>query len=314
LMPNAWKALLSIAAVTQYAAALEGIRNFRAVSTSLPGVYRSAALERATASDAARLLDDFRIRLIIDLRNDDEIAKAQAKGTEIGNALISCYDKNSPVGPGCVASEGAGELRRVHVPLLGNVDGFFDEVEARMSMARRAQALALRAVDARAYDQFLYDEVARGKQQLLYTAMLRSAESAQWKLALELAADRSRGGVLIHCAQGKDRTGVLAALLQHAAGDSEQEIVESYAASAALLEAGDADNAREGGDDAGVDEKSAPPPGCVDWSALRGSPPEAMAGTLEWVRREYGAIDNFLVSVGCDDRWRETLMRGSVPF
>ena len=55
--------------------------------------------------------------------------------------------------------------------------------------------------------QLLYDEVSRGKQQLLYTAMLRSASVEAWGRALRLSADRSRGAVLIHCAQGKDRTG-----------------------------------------------------------------------------------------------------------
>ena len=42
----------------------------------------------------------------------------------------------------------------------------------------------------------------------------------------------------------------------------------------------------------------------MDWSALRGSPPEAMAETLDWIRAEYGAIDYFLASVGCDEDWR----------
>ena len=112
--------------------------------------------------------------------------------------------------------------------------------------------------------------------------MLRSAAPEAWARALSLAADRRRGSVLIHCAQGKDRTGVLAALLQHAAGDLEGEIVESYAASEALL-AGRPRQEAEGRASGGV-----------DWSALRGAPAIAMTGTLQWLRQEYGAVDLFL--------------------
>ena len=277
---------------TAVALGLTGVQNFRAVSPSLPGLYRSAALESASVADAAHLLDGARIRTVLDLRNNDEIAKAAKEATPWGRALCDAYDRGAPVGAGQIASEGSGQLRRFHLPLLEDVDGFFDEVAKRMSPARKAEALMYKTFDAARYDQLLYDEVARGGQSLLYTAMLRT--SGRWQRALELAADRSGGAVLIHCAQGKDRTGVLCALLQHAAGDDEASIVEAYAASEGLL------------DSAGKVPK---PGGGVDWSALRGSPPEAMAETLGWLRKEYGAIDLFLESVGCGEAWRSLLLR-----
>lgn len=289
------------------AACLEGIQNFRRVSPSLPGLYRSAALERATAADAAFLLDGAKIRTIIDLRNDDEIDRARARdSTAFGRAIIEAYDRRAPVGSGELASEGSGTLRRVHVPILQDVDGFFDAVDAQLSPAKKAQALAYKAFDMKRYNQLLYDEVANGRQQLLYTLMLQT--SAEWERALSLAADRRHGAVLIHCAQGKDRTGVLAALLQHAAGDAEADIVASYASSEQLLSrpsTATAARAEEASQSPPQDEKGA----AVDWSALRGSPPEAMARTLEWLRKEHGAIDNFLASVGCREQWRQMLLR-----
>ena len=277
---------------------MEGIKNMRAVSPSLPGVYRSAALETATAADVAHFLDGAKIRTIIDLRNDDEIDKARRDGTEFGLALVDAYNRRAPVGPGQIASEGSGCLRRVRVPLLCDVDAFFDGVASQLSPAKKAEAMAYKTFNAKRYDQLLYDEVAKGKQKLLYTTMLQT--SSGWGEALQLAADRSSGNVLFHCAQGKDRTGVLAALLQHAAGDDQREIVEAYAASEALLgQRSDEPASREDQDQPGV-----------DWSALRGSPPEAMEQTLEWIRVNHGgAIDNFLSSVGCGEDWRQTLLR-----
>ena len=135
--------------------------------------------------------------------------------------------------------------------------------------------------------------------------MLRSAAPAAWGQALACAADRSGGGVLVHCAKGKDRTGVLCALLQHAAGDDEQQIVADYAASAARLS-----------EEAAVQPKVQMPwqkreeeedSPTVDWSALRGSPAKAMQDTLAWVRQEYGAVDSFLEGAGADEAWRWTL-------
>eukprot|EP00965_Chrysotila_dentata_P229971 6197509-Pleurochrysis_carterae.AAC.2 len=284
------------------ACSLQGVRNFRSVSRSLPELYRSGCLEQATDADAAHILDSARIRTIIDLRNDDEIRKARDCATEFGQKLLMEFQHNSPVGHGCVASEGTGCLSWHHVPLWANTDGFFDEVERRMSAVRKAEAAVYKSMSGKKYNQLLYDEVARGKQQLLYTAMLKSGALDSWQKVLSLAADRSGGAVLINCAQGKDRTGLVSALLQHAAGDSEDEIIEAYSMSEALLALS------EDADDSTADDAQAAAQGGVDWSALRGSPPSAMRETLSWIRQEYGAIDYLLASMGCENEWRKTLL------
>lgn len=49
--------------------------------------------------------------------------------------------------------------------------------------------------------------------------------------ALTLCADKSAQPVLIHCTHGKDRTGVLAALLLHICGASKETIAVEYALS-----------------------------------------------------------------------------------
>lgn len=305
-MPLSVSSVALVAALSGAAHALDGIANFRAVSPSLPGVYRSAALDRATAADVANILDHYKIRTIIDLRNTDEIEKAQARSSDFGRALLAAYERGDAVGSGQPASEGGGCLRRYHVPLLSNTEGFFDEVAKRMSPARQAEAAVYRTFSGKKYDALLYDEVARGKQFLLYTVML--ATSPNWQRALSLTADRRDGCVLFHCAQGKDRTGILAALLQHSVDESEQQLVDGYAASEALLLGVQQDSSLNAaaGDAAGTEQKQEGAAG-VDWSALRGSPPEAMTKTLEWIRQEHGSIDGFLASVGCGDSWRQTL-------
>lgn len=130
-------------------AGMQGVFNCRAVSPRLPGLYRSANLEQATAADAALLLDRLRVRTIVDLRNRDEIEEAEAKATGAGRSLLRAFQTGAPVGPGCVASEGQGVLSRHHVPLLGDVDAFLDEVATRLPPSKKIKARMLRNVNIR---------------------------------------------------------------------------------------------------------------------------------------------------------------------
>jgi hypothetical protein len=44
----------------------------------------------------------------------------------------------------------------------------------------------------------------------------------------ELAAASARGGAVLHCAAGRDRSGMVAAMVQDLAGDSRQDIADGY--------------------------------------------------------------------------------------
>ena len=203
----------------------------------------------------------------------------------------------APEGIALRARFGSGACAYHRVPLLGDVDGLFEYIERSLPPLRRLEGLRRRAFDARAYDQLLYDELGRGGLGLLYRAMLATAQPAVGRaLRLTTKADGAGGATLFHCAQGKDRTGVLAMLLQHCTGAGADEIVASYAASEALLEQG-----------GGVAQPEPRREGeGVDWSALRGSPPQAMEQTLAWLDDEFGGggaagsgIDRYLDGCGC---------------
>ena len=279
-------ALALVARALALSPPLEGVANFREVSPLLPGLYRSAELERASDADARYLLDELGVRTVVDLRNDDEIAKARRSRTRGGARL---------------ADEVAA---RRHLPPLRDVDGFFDAVAAGLPPAKRLEAMALLVFSGRKYDQLLYDELTRERSpRTLYTSMLKAAPRV-WGEALRAATAEGAGPVIVHCAKGKDRTGVVAALAALAAGDAEETVVRSYARSAALLDAHEAaapPAPPSDGDDAPRKRRG------VDWSALRGSPPDAMSGTLEWVRKEHGSVEAYLDLIGIDADWRADL-------
>lgn len=289
---------------TQPPLPLDAIANFRPVSpTTLPGIYRAAGLEKATAADVAEVLDGARIRTIIDLRNQDEIDKAAKTETDFGRALLDLFDGQAAVGAGEPASEGSGNLRRFHVPILEDADAFLEEVAERLPPARKAQAAFFKGFDGKRYDRLLYDEIARNRQLGLYTVMCKTGAPLIGTALQRIAERRGSGAVLFHCAQGKDRTGVLAALLQHTAGEPEESLVAEYAASEENIKEFEA---RTGEERDSIDKNG------VDWSALKGSPPEAMTGTLAWLREEHGSIDGFLQSAlaaeGGLEPWRRQLL------
>ncbi len=104
-------------------------------------------------------------------------------------------------------------------------------------------------------------------------------------------ANAEEGTVVVHCAAGKDRTGLLVAMLLAVAGVPAASIVEDYRVSApniaaayqGWIAAGETDTERE------------------LRRALIASPPEAMAGVLEHLDVAHGGAAGYLRAAGVSD-------------
>ena len=110
--------------------------------------------------------------------------------------------------------------------------------------------------------------------------------------AISAVAGAPEGGVLVHCMGGKDRTGLVAALLLRLAGVSVADIAADYGLSAENIkplwqiwveDAGD-ENERE------------------LRRRLSASPAEAMAQVLETLERERGSVRQYLLDAGASDK------------
>jgi len=104
-----------------------------------------------------------------------------------------------------------------------------------------------------------------------------------------VAASLADGGVLVHCHGGKDRTGIVTALLLSLAGVPREIIAEDYALSEVLLEPSFS---------AWVKERSRAGGQHVERPLWMFSPPEKMLGLLEHLDREYGGVEGYLEAVG----------------
>lgn len=110
--------------------------------------------------------------------------------------------------------------------------------------------------------------------------------------------EQNAAPTVFHCTAGKDRTGVLAALLLLALGVERDLVVEDYAQSEAFL-AHLLSDRREALIESGLDIEAV--------AYLTTSPPERMAATLEYLDSELGGAEAYLDSVGVLAKHRAAL-------
>ena len=112
------------------------------------------------------------------------------------------------------------------------------------------------------------------------------------KEILEAVSQPGTLPAVFHCTAGKDRTGVLAALLLGIAGVPHERIVEDYVLSARFLYG----TTVVPPDGSGADEF----PPFEEYQAMW-APPDAMGLTLDHLDSKYGGIESYARSVGVDD-------------
>ncbi len=115
-----------------------------------------------------------------------------------------------------------------------------------------------------------------------------AAHPGLWR-TLDLAT--AAGPTVVHCASGRDRTGIVVALLLSLLGVPEQDILDDYAMSAsgmrrmlAHLEATHPPEILAAFD--------------LDKEAMVLTPPEAMAHFLDWVRDRHDGAERYVAAVG----------------
>lgn len=110
--------------------------------------------------------------------------------------------------------------------------------------------------------------------------------------AVRIIADTDRGPVVFHCAAGKDRTGILAALLLGLLGVDDRTIVEDYALSQANMARARAKIAARPD---GAEILARRPPSSFE------APTDAIVGFVEGVRSTHGDWLAAAASIGLDD-------------
>jgi protein-tyrosine phosphatase len=164
----------------------------------VPGVLlRSDNLQSLTAQDVRLLVEQEALEVVLDLRTDREVRLE---------------------GPGPITREPG--VRIEHRSLYPRSGGNTD----------------LDASSANLWPQITTDDWADEPQVVQAYLSYLIARPDSIVASVRAIAD-AQGGVLVHCAAGKDRTGVVVALALDAAGVDRQAIAEDYLATAQRIDA-----------------------------------------------------------------------------
>lgn len=170
--------------------------------TVQPGrLIRSASLQELTESDVRRLVDEHRVRAVVDLRS----------GVEVRN-------------------EGPGPLTREPQVTHRNLSLFVEEPVPDEADPGEPVILPWQRRDAERTEQ----DRQRGAAGIYLRYLDERGDSVL--AALRLIA-HSDGATIVHCAAGKDRTGVIVACALAEVGVTRDAIVADYVASADRIEA-----------------------------------------------------------------------------
>jgi len=112
--------------------------------------------------------------------------------------------------------------------------------------------------------------------------------------SLKIIANPNNLPLLLHCTQGKDRTGVIIALVLHILGVPEEEIISDFSIS------------REGLENEIVQMKKELDQVGMEYFFLE-SPPGELRESLLYLLQKYGSIDNYLDHIGFGESDRNEL-------
>ena len=109
--------------------------------------------------------------------------------------------------------------------------------------------------------------------------------------ALEIIADPDNHPLVFHCAVGKDRTGILAAVLLSVLGVADDDIIEDYSLSEPYMD----ELLSQANDNPEMADFTQHLPGFF-WKAA----PESMMMFLSTLQREYGSVTDYLHAQGAE--------------
>jgi len=277
----------------------DGIQRRSRICPSI--LFRSATLDYASEDDLNKLADELSVTTILDLRSELEAALSR-NGKACNTFPVATALKLKPSDILRPNPEASTPKEKRTGPARKTIMINFAGKKFRKHAVWKAAPLRLKLtiVGLMAYGQKpkvvkLVGEEIIAKKGLagLYRDFVDFCDQELCQ-ALSVLSDVDNYPVLVHCTQGKDRTGLVTALALAAAGVSDEEIVKDYAKSREGLTRVRTMMVQEMQKD-GLD------------SSFADAPPEVMRATLAYIRMNYGGIETYLDYIGFDGQKRKGL-------
>lgn len=285
----------------------ESIQNARDLSETasqiLPGrVFRSGNPSNSTQKDSIILRKDFNIRQFLDLRSQEEHALDTGWHCVLSNGAIKTYRFSRSRGVYWETEDiqpGDLDLPRCEMHRISLLEKkrFVRKLLWRLPLKKTLAALGFKVLGFEdKMKEILLPEVNALGLPLVYEVILETAkEEIKTCMFKVLEAQRQGEPVLIFCKLGKDRTGLMSALILACCDTPTTEILDDYTKS------NDLDEVALGGL-----EKMESVQG-VDRRLFSSAPREALKETFDYITKTYGDIHTYLDDIGFSYHFQEEL-------
>ena len=303
----------------------EQIKNARDLSSTnnspiKPGAaIRMGKVSSATDKDIEILFHDLNVKTLVDLRSPTELKEDPSLNTDkIFKDFTSLLWKERDGSIIELGEEGwhAGKIKNEHksteyVSKGGKERHFisimneFKYVKGTLSKLRKRDiakaiiqspgAIVSKTIRFKVKDVFL-SEINSGGLPMLNELLLRMGAPGI-KRVLHLISDESRHPICFYCTAGKDRTGVIAAIILAAMGAEDDDIVEDYSLSANVYAEINDHTAMVGA----LSQRNLNP------KTFLGAPPQVMKDTMKAIKENYGSVEGYLDFIGFGEEDRQKL-------
>lgn len=274
---------------------ISNARDLAETATSLrPGrLFRTGNPSSATMEDYTTLRKHFQVQQMLDLRSAEEHALDDGWHAVLNNGAIKTYHFSDRLG--VHTDTKAIEMLDEELPYcelhrfsLLEKKKFIPKLLWRLPKLKTLVALAWKVAGYEdKMKEILLPEVNALGLPLVYEVILETAKNeVKGCMDTILQAQQNNRPTLIFCKLGKDRTGLISALVLSCCDVDRSEIVKDYALSNGLNEValGGVENMKE------VEG--------VDRSMFSNAPPEVLEKTFEFLERKFGGVKEYLDHIG----------------
>jgi len=273
-----------------------------------PKTKATATAAAAAAATVETVIQSDLLELALEVDDDDDDDETELKlDDDIDEdelCTIDCEDPASLPATKAIDNERTKNRPERHFVSVMNefkyVKGTVGKVRKRditKAILKSPGALVSRRVRSSVKKPFL-DEINGGGLPMLNELLLRYGAPGI-KYVLELVADRNRHPIAFYCTAGKDRTGIIAAIILALCKVPPEDIVQDYSLSANVYAEMNDHTAMVGA----LSQRS------LDPKTFLGAPPQVMRDTLENIEREYGSVEGYCTWIGFGPDKQEKLRR-----
>ena len=260
-------------------------------------LFRSARPDECSQSDREKLINKYKIKTILDLRSKTEHVNAAKKRSEV--ALVSQS--------AAVPSWDEALQQKVQIPGIRyayinlNGKGFERHLIWQLKYTSLARMVWLMALGYRTEGiSVLGRELMQPRGLIGLGIDTLDYSGPEVKEVFDLLSDPNAWPVLVHCTQGKDRTGIVVLLVLLLCKVNLDAIKQDYILSEPELDPEKATRMEEISS-IGLDESFA------------GCPPDFCEKVLQHLDSRYGGVECYLDKIGVDDIQRDRVRSTLLP-